>query len=294
MSFAGSLYQAIRTLNPPGVAPDTDTTAWRFVSGGNGSAGGGGVSCASPRPGANLIGCQFTTAPNALKDKDLTGANLSKSLVIGDLGSIDLTGAKILNAFWGQVGQGNVFQPVILSSSASLAYADLSGLYTTGNAALQAQGVNFRRATITDAQIQGANLQGANFNGANLEASSFGGAHMEGADLSNAKVKGTDYYYAFLSDANLSGVNLSEAAPLEGVDLTRATIAGADLRKSFLTNVNLTGAYLGYSNLSGAHIQNVTIGNDPTTGDTNFEYATCPDNTYVDTQIVTTCVGHGF
>jgi len=296
VSWKGKLYQAVKPIQR-GVVPDENPQAWRVVLVGF-QAAPGENDCSQLYAGGNLAGCRLEESggPNPLKDKDLSGANLTRANIIGDLGNISLIGAKLIGANLGEVAQGGIAHPVSLASGVSLAYADLSGLYTNGTAALQAAGVDFSWVTAVSASLQSANLEGANFTNANLEGTSFGGTNLKSAILSNARVGGVDFYYAILADSQLNGVDLSGIAnnALDNVDLSRASLNGANLRNLILTHVNLTGTYLGFANLSGVRADHVTIGTDPDNGDTNFESATCPDNTFVDMTTVTTCVGHGF
>lgn len=299
VTWKGTLYQAVKGAQR-GKLPNENPDIWRVVLPGYVGTGGSN-DCGSPGPGNNLAGCRFEelngAGSNPLKDKNLRGANLTGATLIGDLGDVDLTGAKLVRTSFGEVAQGSVLHPASLGSGSFLEFADLSGLFSNGSAPLSAPGVNFGGARIVGANLQSANLQNANLSSTVLDGTSFGGTDLSAAQLNNASVKGTSFYFANLSDAQLNGVDLStvENAVLDNVNLTRAQMGGANLRKLLLTNLNLTGAYLGFANLSGAQKgENVTLGADPDSGDTNFEFAICPDDTFVDGQLVTTCVGHGF
>jgi hypothetical protein len=70
-------------------------------------------------------------------------------------------------------------------------------------------GANLNWADLSDANLRGADLSNARLNGANLN----------GADLSDANLRGSDLSNARLSRADLSGVKLSFAIPVvPGID----------------------------------------------------------------------------
>ena len=75
-------------------------------------------------------------------------------------------------------------------------------------------------------------------NGDGGEYASLSHADLSGADLSHADLSG-----AYLSDANLSG------ADLRGADLSGANLRDADLRDANLRDADLTGADLRDANL---------------------------------------------
>ena len=89
-------------------------------------------------------------------------------------------------------------------------------------------------------------LSDANLSGADLSDANLSGADLSGADLSDANLRGAN-----LSDANLSGADLRRAnlsgANLSGADLRRANLRGANLRGANLSDANLSGADLDYS-----------------------------------------------
>jgi hypothetical protein len=94
-------------------------------------------------------------------------------------------------------------------------------------------GVQGKRADLTDANLWGANLTDATLTGANLEDAILRGADLRGAILSGASLRGAD-----LSGAILSGANLT------GADLERANLTGASLERANLWCANLSGAIL--------------------------------------------------
>ena len=108
-------------------------------------------------------------------------------------------------------------------------------------------------ASLSSADLSGADLSYANLSGADLSSADLSGADLIGAVLTDADLTG-----AVLSDANLSGADLS-SADLSGADLTRASLIVADLSGADLTRADLTGAalsstYLTRADLTGADL----------------------------------------
>ncbi len=86
--------------------------------------------------------------------------------------------------------------------------------------------------------LRGANLQQANLSGSDLAHTDLSGAYLVDVDLSNAGElweKGTDLWErgAGLTDADLSGANLT------GADLSNAYLAGANLEGADITDEQL-------------------------------------------------------
>ena len=139
-----------------------------------------------------------------LKEKDLTGANLSRS----SMASASLQGSKLVGAI-------------------------LSGV-SFDKAQLQ-------RADLRYATLDGASLVEANLSGANLDAATLTpGVDLTKADLSNASAR-ADLRRAVLTGANLVGAQL-DGANLQGADLTSAEMQFADLRGADLRGANLLKA----------------------------------------------------
>jgi hypothetical protein len=84
---------------------------------------------------------------------------------------------------------------------------------------------------------------------ANLSDANLSGADLSDADLSDANLRGAD-----LSDANLRGANLSDA------NLSDANLSGAYLRGADLSDADLSGAYLRGADLDKTYYQVVRIG----------------------------------
>jgi hypothetical protein len=82
------------------------------------------------------------------------------------------------------------------------------------------------------------------------------------ADLSYADLEGANLYRADLTGANLSGANLIGAnltgAILYDANLTGANLTGANLYFANLTSANLTGASLECADLAGAILPDIS------------------------------------
>lgn len=72
-------------------------------------------------------------------------------------------------------------------------------------------GANLAGADLSRANLSRANLTGADLSGANLSGASLNGANLAGANLAGANLFSTDLREAFLVNAQLYGVNLSNA-----------------------------------------------------------------------------------
>ncbi|WRZ96419.1 pentapeptide repeat-containing protein (plasmid) [Streptomyces sp. NBC_01007] len=108
------------------------------------------------------------------------------------------------------------------------------------------------RAYLRRADLSGAHLERANLMAADLRKAYLRRAHLERANLTLADLEG----------ANLSGAHL-EGAFLITADLEGANLSGAHLEGAFLNTANLEEANLEEADLSGAHLDGVkrlTIG----------------------------------
>jgi uncharacterized protein YjbI with pentapeptide repeats len=117
-------------------------------------------------------------------------------------------------------------------------------------------------ADLTDANLDGANLQGADLTDATLQDSS-----AAGADLSDATLSGLD-----LTEADLKSADLSDATAVETVftrtDLTEADLTGADLTNASLRSGQFTDANLAGAALDGANLSDVDLSGADLTGAT--------------------------
>ncbi|MFN6518774.1 MAG: pentapeptide repeat-containing protein [Nostoc sp. CreGUA01] len=106
--------------------------------------------------------------------------------------------------------------------------------------------------------VVGQFLKGGNFTAAYL-----GDANLTGVDFSDANLS-----RSYLGDANLTGVNFSRAnlsaanlgdANLSGANLSGANLSGADLSSANLSGANLSGANLNRADLSHADLSSANL-----------------------------------
>src|ERR1700720_1441245 len=103
---------------------------------------------------------------------------------------------------------------------------------------LNKDGVPLEGVAVSDAYLQGVDLQSgqlerSNFSSADVRGGTFKGARLEFANLASANVRNgnfenADLRNATLQDADLQGADLGNA-DLEGVDLSKADLRNADL-----------------------------------------------------------------
>lgn len=108
-------------------------------------------------------------------------------------------------------------------------------------------GVDFIRAYLRSARLQGANLKGANLKGANLRS-----AELKGANIENADLRGAILYRSDLRFINLAGAKLAQAR-LCGSNLAGANFFGAIIYNADFSFTNLAGANFDRTNLGGAN-----------------------------------------
>jgi uncharacterized protein YjbI with pentapeptide repeats len=190
----------------------------------------------------------------SLRGRDLRYAKLDRSnLASADLTGADLDGASLIATDL---------------NGAKLQCADLNELILSENRAAavcaSARGANFTRASLKEAQMEGAELAyavltGGNFSSAHMERVDMtGGVHAEGANFLIASLQGADMTGALLhgsdfSSAAMQGAMLSHAQ-LYGAALRDADLEGADLSQAKLHGADLTGAKMRASDLRGANI----------------------------------------
>jgi uncharacterized protein YjbI with pentapeptide repeats len=115
------------------------------------------------------------------------------------------------------------------------------------------QCADLRRASLYNAQLQGAIfggslLQGAWLDSAQLQGAWFFEARLQGAVLNFAQLQGASFY-----DASLQGASL-DSAQLQGADLRHA-----DFRGALLDSAQLQGASLDDAQLQGASLKNTKL-----------------------------------
>jgi uncharacterized protein YjbI with pentapeptide repeats len=128
--------------------------------------------------------------------------------------------------------------------------ADLSGAHLNGaNLGL----ANLMWADLSGAHLMSANLRDADFQSANLSGADLSGADLVSANLQNANLIGADLSRADLMIAKLIGADLS-GARLPGANLLSADLGSTHLSGADLSGANLCGAKLGGADLRGANL----------------------------------------
>lgn len=196
--------------------------------------------------------------PHSLADRDLTGANFSKT----DMRRMNFRGAKLTNAeFDGAWLQGASFDWADLQG-ASFNWAQLQGVSLNW---VQLQG-----ATLNEAQLQGASLREAKLHGALLLKAQLQGAFLWLAQLQGASLWLTQLQGAFLKGAQLQGASLW-LAQLQGATLEGANLQGASFERAQLQGVVLKGTQLQGASLRNASVWRTTdLGVEPNLVATNM------------------------
>lgn len=154
---------------------------------------------------ANLSGADLTDATifQAIFDKtSFAGANLTRARLIGTLGAVNISNAKLQD---GRLGLDIGNQPM-------------------GQMRLDAVGGNFANSDFSGADINRSNLIFSNLSNANLS-----NTNLFRADLSQADLTGADLTGADLGEAVLDGAILKDVKGLDtvkGMDTTKGKCAG--------------------------------------------------------------------
>ena len=97
-------------------------------------------------------------------------------------------------------------------------------------------------------------LSDANLSGANLSLTFLAGADLSGADLSGANLNGADLSGVYLSGANLSGAELRGSFFCDRADLSGANLSSANLNGADLIDADLSYTVLISADLSRADL----------------------------------------
>lgn len=142
-----------------------------------------------------------------------------------------------------------------------LSRAELDNILREHKRWVWTQGIDGRRADLSNADLSSADLVAVELSGADLEGAHLTQANLTGAHLSHARLTG-----AYLTGARLSGATLTDAelsgAHLTGADLSNAVLTGADLSSANLTGTNLSGTDFSGTDLKGA-IYEPAVNPDP-------------------------------
>lgn len=131
--------------------------------------------------------------------------------------------------------------------------SDVNMVVAVGAAALACHRIGVEALDTESALLERYSRGERNFQGAVLRYTVLSEANLSGANLSNANFDGAILHGAVLSDANLSGANLS------GAILDGANLSGANLIEATLTGARLKGVYLGHANLGHANLRGARL-----------------------------------
>ncbi|MDO9426827.1 MAG: pentapeptide repeat-containing protein [Methylobacterium sp.] len=190
--------------------------------------------------GLNLRGANLRTArlnKANLRGADLTGANLEQAWFI----KADLSGAKLVGAkMFGITARDANLSGADLSRSmpigdfkgANMAGATLVDL--KGGADIKNQSMGLMRAVFVSVNLKGANLKGANLGRSRLEY-----ADLTDADLTDVVLMGSDLSGANLTGATVSGADFKNV-DVSGARLV--SLKGQDSAKDWSARVNVDRA----------------------------------------------------
>jgi uncharacterized protein YjbI with pentapeptide repeats len=132
-------------------------------------------------------------------------------------------------------------------AGAKLQCFDLSNLAFNG---VSLSNANLQQANLTGTSLCGADLNDTKLQWADITNTDFQNAHLERANLSESDCSSVVLRGANLRYATMLNVNLTNAK-LQGADLTNATLQG-----SVLSHVRFNGANLKYTDIDGAMVTN--------------------------------------
>ena len=215
---------------------------------------------------AFLNGANFTNAN--LQQVGLMEASLVEAVFDGaEIGQID---ARYANWPYASLrGVTSSSGPIDFEQSVG-AYADLTDA--------RLNGVKFRKATLSNANLTRADLsngtlQDAEMRGVIIDHTNFKGANLSSANLYYTDLRTADMRNTDLTGAGLLGVNASKVdftgATLNFVNADFANLSGSNLQKvsmkeaalsgANLSNTNLENADLSHANLTGAKLVNARV-----------------------------------
>lgn len=186
--------------------------------------------------GLNLKGANLRTArlnKTNLRGADLTGANLEQAWFI----KADLSGAKLVGAkMFGITARDVNLSGADLSRSMPIGDfrgANMSGATLVdlrGGADMKNQSMGLMRAVFVSVNLSGANLKGANLGRSRLEF-----ANLTDADLTDVVLMGSDLSGANLTGATIAGTDFKNV-DVTGARLV--SLKGQDSAKDWSARVN--------------------------------------------------------
>ncbi|NES07940.1 MAG: protein kinase [Okeania sp. SIO2F4] len=234
--------------------------------------------------GANLEGANLQSArlENAnLEGTKLDNANLLAAFLLD--ANLQNTNLKNTNIVQSTIKGTSINKQTILTPKARLVWQIVNNKY---------QGLNLKKAKLSDAFLSTAKLENIDFEDADLEKSVVYNTILSGANLKNVNLKNAWFEHATLENTYLQGANLQNTRFAATVNLRRANFEGANLANADFninypgTNIDLEEANLKNANLENADLSGVNLKNANLTGaniqgadftGANLEGATMPD-----------------
>ncbi len=152
---------------------------------------------------------------------------------------------------------------------AAIVLASWTGMTVSAQASCSSSpsdGVNWADCRKRNLILEGATLTNANLSGADLTSTDLRGSKLDGANLEKATLLRT-----YMNGSTITGANFTKSvgyrthfdgADLSDTNLEKSEMQRADFRNTNLTNTNFSKAELGRANFDNAIVENV-----------NFEFA---------------------
>jgi uncharacterized protein YjbI with pentapeptide repeats len=188
-------------------------------------------------------------------------SNLEGAMIQGDLSNTRLSGLNLRDV---------TFTRGVNLKGAALNEAKLSG-------------ADFSGAILDKPRLRRADLRGANLFGANLESGNLSEANLQRADLRDALQLSTILDRSIMTEAklsgsNISGIDFSNTTSMFRADLQNVNAKGADfsrvkLRQANFSGANLEVAYFNRADLRGAIFEKAKFGPQTYFGNANVKGA---------------------
>jgi uncharacterized protein YjbI with pentapeptide repeats len=190
-----------------------------------------------------------------LAKANLKGANLSEANLSGaNLENADLSRARLNVA--------KLSKAILIGADLSDAYLFRANLKGADLSGANLSGASLDLVNFTGAVLDGANLSSARYGSETRWPNGFDYQHIGAigpkASLSEADLNKADLLFVDLSGANLRGADLSEAN-LEYADLIGTNLENANLSEAILENADLSEAIISGANLSGTKLEEADL-----------------------------------
>lgn len=205
--------------------------------------------------GTNLVNANLSNVTiekfTNLQTANLSNANLQETQLKGvDLRKANLTSANFSNS---TIMIEKIFNSAkVLLLRSNFRYANLSNANLTN---INAQGVIFNQANLSDASLVGGNFSvfkiKPQIKGNLLMNNSFVKTTLNRANLSDAQFNQANLNQANLQNVNLTNTNLEQASLIDA-DLSNAKVKNTQMLEANLNQTNLSGVNMVEANIEGA------------------------------------------